>query len=122
MQQTTSTDERRTRQAAETYFAAWRDKDFDRFRSILADEVTFAGPLATLSGIDDVVRGMTGLGQITTEVRVQRMLVDGPDALTWFELHTSVAEPTPVANWSHVEDGRITRIRVTFDPRGLLAG
>ena len=30
------------------------------------------------------------------------------------------APPTPVANWSHVEDGLITRIRVTFDPRGML--
>jgi hypothetical protein len=26
----------------------------------------------------------------------------------------------PVANWSHVEGGKITRIRVTFDPRPFL--
>ncbi|MBV8940342.1 MAG: nuclear transport factor 2 family protein [Solirubrobacterales bacterium] len=25
-----------------------------------------------------------------------------------------------IVNWSHVEAGRITRIRVTFDPRPLL--
>ena len=25
-----------------------------------------------------------------------------------------------VVNWSHIEDGQITRIRVTFDPRPLL--
>jgi hypothetical protein len=46
--------------------------------------------------------------------------VDGPDVLTWFELRTATAGPLPVVNWSHVEDGRITRILVTFDPRPLL--
>jgi hypothetical protein len=116
-----SIDENRTRQAAETYLDSWRAHDFDRFRTVLADEVTFSGPLAHLSGIDDVTKGMQGLGQITTDVVVQRMVVDGADVITWFDLHTTVAEPTPVANWSHVEDGKITRIRVTFDPRGLVS-
>ncbi len=41
------------------------------------------------------------------------------DVLTWFDLHTSVAPPAPTANWSHVEDGRITTIQVTFDARPL---
>jgi hypothetical protein len=42
--------------------------------------------------------------------------------LTWYDLHTRVASPAPTANWSHVEDGKIARIRVTFDPREILAG
>jgi hypothetical protein len=33
-----------------------------------------------------------------------------------------VAEPVPVANWMHVEDGKITRIRAAFDARGLAGG
>ena len=39
--------------------------------------------------------------------------------LTWFDLHTTVAAPCPTANWSHVKDGKITAIRVTFDARPL---
>jgi hypothetical protein len=42
--------------------------------------------------------------------------------LTWFDLATSLAETVPVANWMHVEDGKITRIRVAFDARGIAAG
>jgi ketosteroid isomerase-like protein len=114
-------DEHSTRRAAETYFASWRDKDFARLRTVLADDVEFSGPLARLSGLDDVAAGLAGLGQITSDVDVQRMIVDRTDVITWFELHTTVAEPTPVANWSHVENGKITRIRVTFDPRGLVS-
>jgi len=45
------------------------------------------------------------------------VFVDGPDVLTWFDLHITVA-PRPTANWLPIEDGQITRIPVTFDPRG----
>jgi hypothetical protein len=62
------------------------------------------------------------MSQIVTDIVIRKMFVDGPDVLTWFDLHTSVAPPAPTANWSHVEDGRIAAIRVTFDPRDLVAG
>ncbi len=39
--------------------------------------------------------------------------------MTWFDLVTATTRPIPTANWSHVEDGLITCIRVTFDPRPL---
>jgi hypothetical protein len=49
------------------------------------------------------------------------MFLDGPDVVTWFDLQTSIASPAPTANWSHTEGGRIKRIRVTFDPREIIA-
>jgi hypothetical protein len=59
------------------------------------------------------------MSQIVTDIVIQKMFVDGADVLTWFDLHTSVAPPAPTANWSRVQNGKITRIRVTFDPRDL---
>jgi hypothetical protein len=53
---------------------------------------------------------------------IQKIWVDGPDVLTWLQLHTTVAPETPVANWCRAEDGKITRVRVALDPRGLSAG
>jgi hypothetical protein len=35
------------------------------------------------------------------------------------QMHTSVAKPVPTGNWSHVEGGKITAIKVAFDARGL---
>jgi len=32
---------------ATAYFDAWRDNDFDTFRSLLADDVEFIGPWRT---------------------------------------------------------------------------
>ena len=105
-----------------TYFDCWRKGDFATLRSILADNVDFVGPLAQLDNADDCVNAMRGLVQITTDILVRKVFADGPDVLTWFELHTKVAPPCPVANWSHVGDGKIDRIRVTFDPRPLVGG
>jgi ketosteroid isomerase-like protein len=43
---------------AATYFDAWRARDFARLRSVLADDVDFAGPLARVRGGDDCLRGL----------------------------------------------------------------
>jgi hypothetical protein len=79
----------------------------------------FAGPLAQLEGVEDYMHGIKGMSQIKTKIVIQKVFVDGPDVLTWFDLHTAVASPVPVANWLHVEDGRITSLRVAFDAREL---
>jgi len=107
---------------ATTYFDAWRARDFARVRSVLADDVEFAGPLGQVKGRDDCVRGLQGMAQIMTGLEVRKVFRDGSDVLTWYDLATSVADTVPVANWMHVEDGKITRIMAAFDARGIAAG
>jgi len=104
---------------AATYMHAWKERDFATLRSLLADDVTFSGPLAELTSADDCVAGLRRMSQIMTDIVVRKRLADDTDAITWFDLHTSVAPPVPTANWSHVEDGKITHIRVAFDARPL---
>ncbi len=108
-----------TATVAETYFRAWLDHDWATLRSILADDVTFHGPLASLDDADSCVDGLRGMSKIMTGLDVKKTFVAGDDVLTWFDLHTSVADPAPTANWSHVENGKITAIQVTFDARPL---
>ena len=108
-----------THTVAATYFRAWKARDFETLRAILAEDVTFRGPLGTADDADSCVRGLQGMAQILDDIVVHHVFVDGSDVLTWFDLHTTAAPPAPTANWSHVENGKITRIRVTFDPRAL---
>jgi len=104
------------------YFEAWRAGDPGLLRPVLADDVTFIGPLGSAANANDYVSSIQGLWAITTGLDIRHMFVDGGDVLTWFDLQTDGTPPMPVANWSHVEDGRITRVQVTFDPRPLLPG
>jgi len=109
-------------QAAATYFDAWLARDFARLRSVLADDVDFAGPLGQVKGRDDCLRGLEGLATIMTGIEICKVFTAGADVLTWYDMATTVADPVPVANWMQVEDGKITRIRVAFDPRGIAGG
>jgi ketosteroid isomerase-like protein len=112
----------RPEDVAAAYFDAWEAGDVERVRPLLADDATFVGAMGTADGAEELLAGLRGMFAMTEEVRVVRRWVDGPDVLTWFELRTATAGPLPIVNWSRVEDGRIARIRVTFDPRTLLGG
>jgi hypothetical protein len=104
------------------YFATWRAHEFDDFQALLADDVSFEGPLGTANDAAGCRAGIEGMSKITTGIVVHAMAADGENVVTVFDLHTSVAgEPLLVANWAQVgDDGRIKRIRVTFDPRPIL--
>jgi SnoaL-like domain len=106
---------------AAAYFDAWKSNDIEKVRPLLHPDVDFAGALGATQGIEDTLAGLGGMFAITKQVDVIHRWADGPDVLTWFELRTATAGPLAIVNWSHVEAGHITRIRVTFDPRPLLA-
>jgi hypothetical protein len=116
------TDDDGAARAAATYFDAWQVRDFARLRSVLADDVDFAGPFGQVRGGDECLRGLQGLSKIMTDIRIQKVFTDGSDVLTWYDMATTVADPVPVANWMKVTGGKITRIRVAFDPRGIASG
>jgi len=87
---------------------------------LLYPEVDFVGAMGSTRGTEETLAGLAGMFAMTSQVKVIKRWSDGPDVLTWFELSTATAGPLPVVNWSHVADGLITRIRVTFDPRPML--
>jgi hypothetical protein len=104
---------------ASAYFDAWKVNDFDTMRSLVDDDITFVGPLAQLEGAQDYMEGIKGMSRITSDIVIRKTFVDGPDVLTWYDLHTTVASAVPVANWLHIEEGKITSLRVAFDAREL---
>ncbi len=111
-----------TRDAVTTYFDSWQARDFERLRTVLAPDVHFVGVLGTASGIDQCVAGLRGMAErVMTDLTLRARVVEGADAITWFDFHTRTTAPIATANWSHVENGLITRIRVVFDPRTLTA-
>ncbi len=69
-------------EVADAYFEAWRAGDFVRLRSILADEVTFDGPLGHASNADECIAGLQRMSQLITDIVIRKTFVDGPDVLT----------------------------------------
>ena len=99
------------------YMRAWQANDFEPMRAVLADDLDFVGPIETLDNADAQHRAIKGLSQMKDDIVIRKVWVDGADVLVWYDLHTKIADPAPVAEWYHVEDGKITSIRVVFDAR-----
>jgi len=105
------------RLVVERYFNAWKANDFPTMRSLLDDRVDFVGPIDRFDNADAYHQAIQGLSQIKDDLVIRKVWVDGSDVVTWYDLHTKVAPPGPVAEWSHVEGGKITMVRVVFDAR-----
>jgi ketosteroid isomerase-like protein len=117
---TTSTDDNAN--VMRTYYESWRTGDLDSIKPLLADDVTFNGPLGTADSAEQALAGLEGMAKATTDIVIHKIWVDGADVLTWFDLHTEGAPAVAVANWAHITRGKIRRMQVTFDPRPMLAG
>jgi hypothetical protein len=105
------------------YFDTWKAHRFDDFQTLLADDVTFEGPLGTAGDAAGCRAGIEGMSKITTDIVVHTMAAEGENVITMFDLHTTATgEPVLVANWAQVGDDRkVKRIRVTFDPRPIVS-
>lgn len=103
------------------YFDAWQSNNIEAVRPLMHPDVDFVGALGATQGIEDTLAGLGRMFATTEQVDLIHRWIDGPDVLTWFELQTATAGPLAVVNWSHVEAGQICWIRVTFDPRPMLA-
>jgi hypothetical protein len=109
------------RSVVDSYFSAWKTNDFATMRSVLADKLDFAGPIDRFDNADAYQQAIQGLSQMKTDIVIHKTFVGGPDVVTWYDLHTRIAPPAPVAEWSHVEGGKITMVRVIFDSRPFAA-
>ena len=81
------------------YFDAWKAGDFARLRTILADDATFDGPLGHAGNADECIAGLERMSQFVTDIVIRKTFVDGPDVLTWYDMHTARTDPLPTVNW-----------------------
>ena len=106
---------------AEFYFECWAAGDPAPLRDLLHPDVTFDGALGSTRGPDEFLEGLAGMFAATESNTVRLRLASDDDVITWSELRIGDSAPMQVANWTHVEGGRIVAVRATFDPRPMLA-
>ncbi|MEW1670847.1 nuclear transport factor 2 family protein [Streptomyces albidoflavus] len=105
-------------QVAERFHAALTAADADGLRGVLADEVTFEGPVATASGVAECVAGLVEMGKMISGDQVEVRLADDGNVLTWSTVRAGGGPGRPTVTWLRVDGERITAIRTVFDARG----
>ena len=107
--------------AADAYFYAWQNNRPELLADVLAPDVRVNGPLGQIDGAAQYQASLARIFAITDRLVFHKRWTDGGDVLTWFDLHPrSGGEPFPVASWLRIDNGRISRVRVTFDVTKLL--
>jgi ketosteroid isomerase-like protein len=105
-------------EVVEQYQRAFGSGDVQTARSLLADDLHFTGPIDEFDNADDYMQSVGKLAQIVTGTDVKKVLADGDDVVTIYDLHTnSPAGTSNVAEWATVKNGKIAEIRVFFDAR-----
>ncbi len=109
-------------QLVRDYYDSWQDgiASFDetRLRAILAPDMLFEGPIAgTRTGVDAFMGGLRGFVQSMRAMRMIQLVqsADGGAALYDCDLG-STSGTLRFAEFFGVADGRITSIRLVYDP------
>jgi hypothetical protein len=102
---------------------AWTTGDFATARSLLHEDVSFVGPLATTNGADAYIDGVRGFAQLVEHAEVHTVVADGDDVCIIYDLVTSTpAGAIPTAGWYRVRGAKVASVRVFFDPRPFEQG
>src|SRR5262245_17014560 len=109
-------------EVVEQYQRAFGSGDLETARSLLADDLHFKGPLEEFDSADAFMQSVARLAQIITGTELKKVIADGNDVVTIYELRTSTpAATSDVAEWATVKNGKIAEIRVFFDARPFAA-
>jgi ketosteroid isomerase-like protein len=103
------------------YKEAFGSRDVQTARSLLADDFHFEGPFEHFDNPDDYMQSLAKLAPIVEGVDVKKILANGDDVVTIYDLNTTVAHACPVAEWATVRDGKIAELRAYFDARPFAA-
>ena len=114
---------RTAKEITDAYYAGWRNgewKDGQFDKDLLdPDNFSFIGPMEQFDNRDAFVLTLLNMvGPNMAIGEVHRVFVDGNDVCTIYDCSAGPVTVT-MAEWFHVENGRITQIRLFFDTKKL---
>jgi limonene-1,2-epoxide hydrolase len=106
-----------------SYLTALSDQDFKTARSYLEDNISFRAPIASYNSADAYLEGNEQLrskyGAKKVIYDLKKVFVDGDDVCALFDFDIGLATLF-ACGWFQVKDGKISSIRVVFDPRPIV--
>jgi hypothetical protein len=100
------------------YLNALNDENFPLAKQYVSEDFSFDGVLGSRKGSDSY---MSDMEKMRLKYDVKKAFADGNDVCVWYDV-TMSGTTVPTAGWYHVKSGRITTLKVVFDPRPVLAG
>ena len=102
-----------------SFYDAVLARDMKRARTYLDDRMVFVGLFETYPDANAYIATFTQLMSVVTRLEVKVIVGEADDAAIFMEMETTApaAATTLVAEWHHVQDGKIVRAQSAFDGR-----
>jgi limonene-1,2-epoxide hydrolase len=99
-----------------SYVKALNNQDFKSARTYVSDGLSFSAPLATYNNAEPYFKDME---RLRIKFNVKKIFVDGNDVCLLYDFG---AGPINLfgCGWYHVENGKISSLRVLYDPRPII--
>lgn len=98
------------------FLKALNENDFDGAAELMDENVRFEGVLGSVDGRKEYVNQMA---KMKLRYNVQKLLYDEDSVSVLYEINMG-GNNVLTSGWYEVHDGKITHIRVIFDPRPVL--
>jgi limonene-1,2-epoxide hydrolase len=99
-----------------SFVNALNSEDFDAARKCVSDDMSFRGVLGSRDGAEAYFKDMKNM---KFKYDIKKTFVDGNDVCLFYDINMS-GKTILTCGWYHVEDGKISSLRVIFDPRPVL--
>ena len=111
------------KQVVVSYLKALNDQDFKTARNYLHDDMSFLAPIASYNSADEYfksneqLRSKYGIEKVLYDIK--KVFVDGDNVCVFFDFNIGSSTTLFACGWFQVNDGKISSIRVVFDPRPI---
>jgi ketosteroid isomerase-like protein len=98
------------------YFETCDRKDFKSARTYVSDNVSYMSPIGSFDRAEPYFKYFEHVD--LPKMDIKKVFVDGNDVCVLHELNFGTPPaPMLVCTWCHVDGGKISSIKVVFDPR-----
>jgi hypothetical protein len=91
------------------------EKDFDRARTFLADDLVYRGPMLEARNADDFIAQMRAIGARAGAMKAEIQHVLRESDLVAALYQFSLPSPVTFAEWFRIRDGKISAITIVHD-------
>lgn len=99
------------------FLKALNENDFDGAAELMDENVRFEGVLGSVDGRKEYLNQMA---KMKLRYNVKKLLYDEDSVSVLYEINMG-GKNVLTSGWYEVHDGKITHIRVIFDPRPVLS-
>jgi hypothetical protein len=96
---------------------ALNDENFQIARGFVSDDMKYIGPFGVRDGAEAYLHEIQ---RLRLKFGIRKVFVDDQDVCAFYDIAVS-GIIVFACGWFHVKAGKVSSLRVTFDPRPLLA-